>query len=58
MGEPLGLNRLEFNILKCLYDSGCVEPYHSMTITELLEEYEELESLITMQIHSIFWKKH
>ena len=48
MGEPLGLNRLEFNILKCLYDSGCVEPYHSMTITELLEKYEELEKRMTI----------
>jgi transcriptional regulator with XRE-family HTH domain len=40
MGNTLELNRLEFNILKCLYDSGCVDPYHSMTITELLEKYE------------------
>lgn len=36
MGNTLELNRLEFSILKCLYDSGCVNPYHSMTITELL----------------------
>ena len=42
MGNTLELNRLEFSILKCLYDSGCVNPYHSMTITELLEKYEEL----------------
>ena len=48
MGNTLGLNRLEFNILKCLYDSGCVNPYHSMTITELLEKYEELEKRMTI----------
>jgi transcriptional regulator with XRE-family HTH domain len=48
MGDTLGLNRLEFNILKCLYDSGCVDPYHSMTITELLEKYEELEKRMTI----------
>lgn len=48
MGDTLGLNRLEFSILKCLYDSGCVNPYHSMTITELLEKYEELEKRMTI----------
>ena len=48
MGNTLGLNRLEFNILKCLYDSGCVDPYHSMTITELLEKYKELEKRMTI----------
>ena len=48
MGDTLGLNRLEFNILKCLYDSGCVDPYHTMTITELLEKYEELEKRMTI----------
>lgn len=47
MGDTLKLNRLEFNILKCLYDSGCVDPYHSMTITELLEKYE-LEKRMTI----------
>lgn len=47
MGNTLELNRLEFNILKCLYDSGCVDPYHSMTITELLEKYE-LEKRMTI----------
>lgn len=48
MGDTLGLNRLEFNILRCLYDSGCLDPYHSMTITELLEKYEELEKRMTI----------
>lgn len=48
MGNTLELNRLEFNILKCLYDSGCVDPYHSMTITELLEKYKELEKRMTI----------
>ena len=42
------LNRLEFNILKCLYDSGCIDPYHSMTITELLEKHEKLEKRMTI----------
>lgn len=48
MGNTLELNRLEFNILKCLYDSGCVDAYHSMTITELLEKYKELEKRMTI----------
>ena len=48
MGNILEMNRLEFNILKCLYDSGCVDPYHSMTITELLEKYKELEKRMTI----------
>lgn len=48
MGNTLGVNRLEFSILKCLYDSGCIDPYHSMTITELLEKYEELEKRMTI----------
>lgn len=39
-GLIMELNRLEFNILKCLYDSGCTDPYHSITITELLEKNE------------------
>ena len=48
MGNTSELNRLEFSILKCLYDSGCMDPYHSMTITELLEKYEELEKRMTI----------
>ena len=48
MENTLELNRLEFNILKCLYDSGCTDPYHSMTITELLEKYKELEKRMTI----------
>lgn len=35
MGEPLELNRLEFNILKGLYENGCTDQYRLMTITEL-----------------------
>ena len=31
-----------------LFRSGCVDPYHSMTITELLEKYEELEKRMTI----------
>lgn len=42
------LNRLEFNILKCLYDGGCIDSYHSMTITELLEKHEELGVRMTV----------
>ena len=42
------LNRLEFNILKCLYDNGCTDPYHSITITELLEKHEKLEKRMTI----------
>ena len=48
MGNILELNRLEFSILKCLYDSGCIDPYHSMAITELSEKYEELEKRMTI----------
>ena len=48
MGNTSELNRLEFSILKCLYDSGCMDPYHAMTITELLEKYEELEKRMTI----------
>lgn len=42
------LNRLEFNILKCLYDSGCTNPYHSITITELLEKNEVSDKRMTL----------
>ena len=42
------LNRLEFNILKCLYDSGCTDPYHSITITELLEKNEVSDKRMTL----------
>jgi len=33
---------MEFNILKCLYDGGCTDQYHSMTITEVLNDTENL----------------
>lgn len=48
MRDTLKLNRLEFNILKCLYDSGCVDQYHSMTITELLNKHTELGTRMTV----------
>lgn len=48
MGNTLELNRLEFSVIKCLYDSGCIDPYHSMTITELLEKHEKLEKRMTI----------
>jgi len=48
MGDTLELNRLEFKILKCLYDDGCIGHYHSMTITELLEKHEELGARMTV----------
>lgn len=34
------LNRLEFMILDTLNDSGCKDHFHSMTITELLDNNE------------------
>lgn len=40
MEEIFGLNRLEFMILKSLYDGGCTEHYHSMTITDLINDNE------------------
>ena len=48
MGNTVELNRLEFNILKCLYDDGCTDHYHSMSITELLEKHEELGVRMTI----------
>lgn len=36
MNEEFKLNRMEFMILDTLYDSGCIDHFHSMTITELL----------------------
>ena len=40
MEEIFGLNRLDFMILKSLYDGGCTEHYHSMTITDLINDNE------------------
>lgn len=48
MGHTFDLNRLEFNILKCLYDSECTDQYHSMTITELLNKHTELGTRMTV----------
>lgn len=42
MSDTLELNRLEYNILKCLHKNECTDQYNSMTITELLEENEDL----------------
>ena len=44
MSDTLELNRLEYNILKCLYKSECTDQYHSITITELMGENEELSN--------------
>ena len=40
MEEIFELNRMEFMILKSLYDGGCTEHYHSMTITDLINDNE------------------
>ena len=51
MDDTFELNRLEYNILKYLYDNGCIDHYHSMTITELLDNNERLGARMTI------WKK-
>lgn len=38
MGDTYKLNRMEFNILQCLYDGGYKDHYHSITITDLLKD--------------------
>ena len=40
MDDTLGLNRMEFMILKSLYDNNCTGHYHSMTITDLINDNE------------------
>ena len=40
MDDVVELNRMEFMILKSLYDNGCTEHYHSMTITDLINDNE------------------
>lgn len=40
MSDSFELNRMEFMILKSLYDGGCTEHFHSMTITDLLADNE------------------
>ena len=51
MNDTFELNRLEYNILKYLYDNGCIDHYHSMTITELLDNKEKLGARMTI------WRK-
>ncbi len=51
MDDTFELNRLEYNILKYLYDNGCIDHYHSMTITELLDNNKKLGARMTI------WKK-
>lgn len=41
MSDTFELNRLELNILKCLYNEGCIDQYHSITITEILGNSED-----------------
>jgi len=40
MDEIFELNRLEFMILNSLYEGGCTDHYHSMTITDLINDNE------------------
>lgn len=42
MGDTYKLNRMDFNILQCLYDGGYKDHYHSITITDLLKDNEDL----------------
>lgn len=38
MDEMLSLNRLEYMILESLYEGGCKDYFHGMTIAEILED--------------------
>lgn len=40
MSNTCELNRMEFMILNSLYEGGCTDPYHSMTITDLINDNE------------------
>lgn len=40
MRNTFELNRLEFMILNSLYHANCINPYHSMTITDLINDNE------------------
>lgn len=40
MSETIELNRLEYMILETLYEGGCRDRFHGMTITEILDENE------------------
>lgn len=52
MSEMFELNRLEFMILDTLYDAGCKDYFHSMTITEILLSNEG-----TLGARMTVWKK-
>lgn len=41
MSNNYELNRLEFMILDTLYEANCKDHFHSMTITELLDNNED-----------------
>lgn len=40
MSGTYELNRMEFMILASLYKGECTDPYHSMTITDLINDNE------------------
>ena len=40
MNDEFELNRLEFMILETLYNGGCKDRFHGMTITEILDDNE------------------
>lgn len=40
MNDIIELNRMEFMILNFLYNASCTNPYHSMTITDLINDNE------------------
>ena len=40
MSETVDLNRMEYMIIETLYQMECVDKFHSMTITELLDTNE------------------
>lgn len=41
MDNLIELNRMEFMILQSLYNGGCNDHYHSMTITDLINDNED-----------------
>lgn len=40
MKDKLELNRLEYMILESLNEYQCTDPYHGMTITEIMDDTE------------------
>lgn len=59
MNERPEINRLEYLILNTLYDLECKDHFHSMTITEIMDEnegaigkrmtvYKKLRRLVTL----------